>query len=355
MTISELLKRNNNNLDFIRIVLAVLVIVGHSYFLADASGKTDPINSLFGFTYSGSLAVKVFFFISGMLVTNSLMRTQSSIEFIISRFFRIYPAFFVTIIASAYIVGPLVTDMSIGNYMSSKWLDYYVNNNLMMNINYNLPGVFGNNLHRLAVNGSIWTIPYEIYSYVVLLSVFMLGAFKNKIIFNCICLIVILAPVLGYSNVLFIDSNLAEVYMLPPCFALGALFAANQNKIKVTAHLPIGFFILHLFIKDNTLSILMFYFSMCTLALYISGLSMVILLKIKYDISYGVYLWGFVVQQVMYHFLPNININLNQAMSIITSCILGYASYKLVELPCMSLGKRITKFNTYRRLKDIPA
>lgn len=346
MTISELLKRNNNNLDFIRIVLAVLVIVGHSYFLADANGKTDPINSLFSFTYSGSLAVKVFFFISGLLVTNSLMRTQSSIDFIVSRFFRIYPAFFVTIIASAYIVGPIVTDMSIGNYMSSKWLDYYVNNNLIMNINYNLPGVFGGNLHRLAVNGSIWTIPYEIYSYVVLLSLFMLGTLKNKVVFNCICVIIILAPVFGYNKFLFIDSGLPEVYMLPPCFALGSLFAANQNEIKATAALPIGFFILHTFIKDNTLSILMFYFSVCTFALYVSRLSLIRRINVKCDISYGVYLWGFISQQTIYHFLPNLNIHANQIMSIAISCSLGYLSYRLVEHPCMSLGKKITMIHS---------
>ncbi|EMX7263371.1 acyltransferase, partial [Escherichia coli] len=89
-TVSDVLSRDNNNLDLIRIVAAVMVIYGHSFFLANNHGARELITQFFPFTYSGSIAVKIFFFISGLLVTTSLIRTQSVPKFVISRFFRIY-------------------------------------------------------------------------------------------------------------------------------------------------------------------------------------------------------------------------------------------------------------------------
>lgn len=219
MTVSDFLKKENNNLDLIRIVAAIMVIIGHSYFLANAHGSTDPINSIFHFTYSGSLAVKIFFFVSGLLVTNSIIKTKNAFNFIISRFFRIYPAFALTILITAYIIGPIFSGMNYYNYMHDKWLDYYVINNLIMQINYNLPGLFGGNIHRLAVNGSLWTIPYEINSYLVLLAAFMVGALQNRKLFSLLCIIIILAPIFDFNNELFIKTPNAEAYLLPPCFA----------------------------------------------------------------------------------------------------------------------------------------
>ncbi|HIC6877228.1 TPA: acyltransferase family protein, partial [Salmonella enterica subsp. enterica serovar Aberdeen] len=77
MLVSDFLQRDKNNLDLLRIVCAAAVIFGHSYYLSDAGGSQDPLKELVGFTYSGSTAVKVFFFISGLLVTNSLVATRS--------------------------------------------------------------------------------------------------------------------------------------------------------------------------------------------------------------------------------------------------------------------------------------
>ncbi len=85
MKLSEYLIKENNNLDLIRVLAAIAVIVGHSYALAPAEGNVDLIGKLFGVIYSGSLAVSIFFFISGLVVTNSLLKKKSALEFIISR------------------------------------------------------------------------------------------------------------------------------------------------------------------------------------------------------------------------------------------------------------------------------
>ena len=88
MLLGEILKRGNNNLDLFRLIAACMVILGHAYALLPGSGGSDVIGNFLGFDYSGSLAVKIFFFISGMLVTSSLLQKQSIPEYISARFFQ---------------------------------------------------------------------------------------------------------------------------------------------------------------------------------------------------------------------------------------------------------------------------
>src|SRR6187551_1901956 len=93
MKISNFLNKENNNLDLIRILLASTVILGHTIAInGQTSYWIDPINYFFPITYSGALAVKIFFFISGLVVTNSFLNKNSLTYFIISRIFRIMPA-----------------------------------------------------------------------------------------------------------------------------------------------------------------------------------------------------------------------------------------------------------------------
>ncbi len=73
MTLSQCLTRRNNNFDLLRLIAACAVIVGHAHALVPNDASPDAVLSLLGFDYSGSLAVKFFFFLSGLVVTNSLI------------------------------------------------------------------------------------------------------------------------------------------------------------------------------------------------------------------------------------------------------------------------------------------
>ncbi|EAV1602555.1 hypothetical protein DSO13_24965 [Salmonella enterica] len=58
----------------------------------------------------------------------------------------------------------------------------YVFNNISMITQYNLPGVFLDNPHPISVNGSLWTIPYEVYAYIILLCLFCIGIYKKPLL-----------------------------------------------------------------------------------------------------------------------------------------------------------------------------
>ena len=151
MKVSYILNRENNNLDLIRIVLACMVILGHSPFLNGSSRFWfDPISLFFSYTYSGSFAVKMFFFISGLVVTNSLITQKSAIKFIIARIFRILPALFFVLLLTVLVFGSILTSHNLSSYfLDKKILSYFLDHLIFSNHSIDsLPGVFENNIFK---------------------------------------------------------------------------------------------------------------------------------------------------------------------------------------------------------------
>ncbi|WP_320738516.1 acyltransferase family protein, partial [Enterobacter roggenkampii] len=140
-TTSEILLRKNNNFDLLRIIAATAVIVYHSFAINPSWNITDPTKLLLTYVTTGGLAVKVFFFISGLLVTNSLIRNKSLLHFLISRAFRILPGLYFVILLPSLVIGPLLTKLSINEYFTSPLLIEYIFHNLIIDTRYFIPGV----------------------------------------------------------------------------------------------------------------------------------------------------------------------------------------------------------------------
>jgi surface polysaccharide O-acyltransferase-like enzyme len=76
MLLNKVLQKENNNLDVFRVIAAVMVIYGHANAFLPGEGRGDIVARFLPFDYSGSLAVKLFFFLSGLVVTNSLIEKK---------------------------------------------------------------------------------------------------------------------------------------------------------------------------------------------------------------------------------------------------------------------------------------
>ena len=90
MRLKDVADSRENNFNLLRIVAASAVLVSHSYPLSLGPKAAEPLSQSLGVTL-GSVAVDVFFVVSGFLVTASLVRRQSSLDFIVGRFLRIFP------------------------------------------------------------------------------------------------------------------------------------------------------------------------------------------------------------------------------------------------------------------------
>ncbi|WP_262027159.1 acyltransferase family protein [Microvirga sp. Mcv34] len=336
MTVADVLKRENNNFNLARLILAVSVIVGHAYALAPSHRK-DIIGVLLGFDYSGSLAVKGFFFLSGLLVANSLLVRADAAEYVKARAFRIFPALTVNVLFCALLLGPIVTALPLQEYLSSPGTFRFIYDNVTLSLSYRLPGVFDDVPYKGAVNGSLWTLPYEVACYLVLLGAYLCGLMRSRYIIAALCVAVIADGF--FLKVLFSWSKNTQISTLPACFALGVLAACFKERITVQSSALIGLVILAYFGWASPAKVPLFYLAFFYGLLVFSSQGFVRALVLKWDVSYGVYLYGFPVQQALKWAFPSMGTRENMLAAIPIALALGLASWLWVEKPAMRLSK----------------
>ena len=167
----------DNNFNVIRAFAAFCVLVSHAYPIALGDGTSEPLASLTGYTL-GTLAVYVFFILSGFLITASFERARNRTNFIVARFLRLFPGLLVSLLFVAFVLGPWVSDLSVRAYLGhhETW-SFMLRNILLVQPQYNLPGVFTAN-PVTSIEGSIWTLFYEVACYIGVFVAGAMGLFK---------------------------------------------------------------------------------------------------------------------------------------------------------------------------------
>jgi peptidoglycan/LPS O-acetylase OafA/YrhL len=163
--------------DYMRLVLALSVICFHSILLSYGQQAQDD---LWRSAWRPFIAVilPMFFGLSGFLVAGSLDRSKTLVTFLGLRVLRIIPALAFEVTLSALVLGPLVTVEPLKAYFTDRdFFAYFLN--ILGDIHYELPGLFLLNPTPKTVNGQLWTVPYEMYSYAVLTFLAVTGIFKR--------------------------------------------------------------------------------------------------------------------------------------------------------------------------------
>lgn len=344
MKVSEILNRDKNNLDLVRIIVATMVIWSHAFALNFGDGANEPLFRFLKVTYAGELGVNIFFFMSGLLVTNSILTKKSVSQFIISRFFRIFPALLVLIILTVFIIGPLISTLPAGEYFrqTSTWT--YLYQNLYLKTNYLLPGCFETNIWASDVNGSLWTLTYEVACYIFLVSIFIVTKGSTRIINTIIYAIVILAFL--PNNLLLAIFNRDFIIATIPmaCFAVGAFFAVNKEKINLDFNLLAGMSLLSLiFWRYSTMIDIIFPITMSVFFLLFATNKTVLKLMPKYDISYGLYIWHFVIQQIVFLYFGQMNVYLFFLITFLLTAAMSLLSYIFIEHGAINYGYKLGK------------
>lgn len=350
--LNDVLKRGANNFDILRLIAALGVIIGHAYAIAPQPPLQDGVLSILHFDYSGSLAVKFFFFLSGLLVTNSIILKPNAFQFLAKRAFRIFPGLLVCLLVAVFIVGPIFTKVSLTEYFSYGETWSYINKNFFLtDLQWKLTGVFSDSKYGL--NGSLWTLPYEVLCYIYLAIFYGLGFLKNKIIANIFFISVIAISFIVPQYLPTFFSQNPDSYLLPACFALGALFANNKEIIKINFYYFILLWGLSIILNHSVVYQFVFYIAFFYSAIYISSLSLVVnRLKIPFDASYGIYIYGFMIQQCVFASLPTIGVHANQAITATIAICLGTLSWYFIEKPFVDYGHRVLNNSDTRILKQ---
>ena len=337
MKSDNLIKRNANNFDFIKILFAWLVIVSHSYVLLGNQGcdwLCEATHHYINFSYFG---VKGFITISGYLIFKSLNRSPNLIDYLWKRVLRIYPALIIVLVLSvglAYLIY-----QPTNNYFkfNKEALDYILNNLSLYHNQWRIHGVF-DTLPNTAINGSLWTMGFEFFFYLVLLMIYPFRKYP-LVIQIILCLTIIL---LFIGNIYFIDElrvmpfrlRVDFIFELGLFFMIGAFLGAIDWKDilfkKQIAIIATIITVAILYFQPNPIWLC---FTWPYLVIFIgqgsSKFSNWIHANLE-DPSYGIYLYAFPVQQsIIYFFHPSVTILL--WTSTLIAFGLGILSWKLVE------------------------
>lgn len=158
--------------NFLRLALAFTIVFYH-VIIADGywDAGTGPV--LWFFEYS---LVPMFFALSGFLITASAQRLSLE-NFLINRALRIVPALAVDILICAFVIGPAVTSLPLGDYFTDAGFFAYMLN-IIGWVHVELPGVFTDNPTQ-QVNGALWTIPWEMQCYLVMSLMILSGVVRR--------------------------------------------------------------------------------------------------------------------------------------------------------------------------------
>ncbi len=351
-TVAEVLKRGANNFDLFRLIAALIVIYGHSFSTGPDSSRI-PDFLLLGAGYnSAGIAVKFFFFLSGILVADSLLNKRSILQFLFARFFRIWPALIFLVLITVFVVGPLVTNNPVSSYFLNPETYSYIKHQLLMQtwgnsgIGYTaLPGVFDFNKYPSLINASLWTLPAEVGCYLFLLGAFTFGLLNKK--FTFFFLILIVLDSLLSSRIIFLNLpiNNEDFSYLPFCFSIGVLIAVYKEKVSISLNTVIGCLLFYYFFRNTFYERFFFYLLVFLGIFYIASLDWIITkFKLPFDISYGVYLWGFIIQQILAFEFPGVVGTPHFLMSAAVSIIMGLISWFLIEKNSIKFGKKLLDY-----------
>jgi peptidoglycan/LPS O-acetylase OafA/YrhL len=333
--------------DVIRILAALMVVFSHA-FTTTGTHEPQPIHfgQSLGVTW-GHIGVAIFFTTSGYLVAQSWRRQPEGLWFVAKRAMRIWPAFLVTIALSVFVLGPIATDWSMRSYLtSSQSWGYLLHNTVMSPITFRLPGVFDHQ-PLSGVNGSFWTLPYEIGAYLALLLLGMLRLVRWWL------LAAVLAVGLFFYNTSVANPTiimhqhwnglwLNNAVRLGVWFVAGVLIA-EVSHLVVRRHLVASCMLALAAIGVGTHQAMVAIPALACLIIYLGTLPCRPAERLHRlgDPSYGMYLSGFVVQQfLVWAGLVHVH---QPWLSFVEGAVLatafGYASWHLVEKRAMRLVK----------------
>jgi len=344
ITLEEKYDRKNNIFDYIRILLAIAVIVAHCYPLFFGMTASDPITQKILRTESlGGVAVISFLIMSGFMITQSMVNSKNNRQFFGKRLIRIFPALIVMLLLTVFVLGPIVYNGPVLNYFKSSTVwKYLVHNiNLFGNTAYSIEGIFENNPYPSAINGSLWSLKHEFIAYIFLMLLSWCTILKNRKAMLCITgasvlvyvLNINLASIFNFLNNVGVIMEINQFVKLIMYFLIGSTIYLYKDKIKMSfKYFVFACIILLLGIALNATKYVLI-LTMPYILMYIGTFKFKkdILAKVG-DISYALYIYAFPIQQLIVYYLKDkINIWVYILLSIVITSVVSVVTTYIVD------------------------
>lgn len=335
--LKNILKDHGNGLTQLRLILAFFVLLDHQYTLLEFP---RPRFLSGGLTFSG-FAVYMFIFMSGLLCFISRSR-NSAPRFLLLRFARIIPGYLACLAVTSLLFIPILSGLAQkANHLSLRYdnrtmlasADYFLHN-LAFTQNIYLPIELKIENPIRAINGSLWTLQPEIMGYLLIAILFplfcmvprflvmLLGVGVSFLAINPAHLRTGLQAVLaGYGFEIGTDSHLLlGVYLLS-----GIIYAIYSSRIDINPKIGLLFIVL---LAASYFADLRVFNIVSPVILPYSFICVCWMIRWPWgpqaDYSYGVYLYSFPIQQIVW--------NLKQTAFISNGFLEGLLLVSLVSL-----------------------
>ena len=337
----------------------------HSFVIAEGTEANEPAQRLVG-EILGIYGVFIFFMLSGFMVSDSAARTGDLLRFSLKRAARILPLFVVCNVFVLALICPLFADQGAIPFLTqrSTWselarvLTFRTDVFYLPDVSFYPPMETIPNLEHV-VNGVLWTIRLEITCYIFVGLVWAIGLLERA----GAALAVIAIAVLLYLATRTDNGFVQGLALCAPSFAAGMVMRELAKRHRPTwgpalacvaalVLLALGWRFLDGAPAWDRAGSVLFPMLMTYPLLYAGFLEWPWLRKVRAfgDPSYGMYLWGWPMQQILrsitgagwsgYAFA---------ALCVPIALALGYVSWFVIERPVLSRAR------TPRRLRQATA
>lgn len=335
MTLEKTFNPKLNGLNAIRLLLAVSVIVWHSFPLTGARHTPPLVTQLLG-----EGGVDGFFAISGFLIVSSWMRRPHWWQYLQARFLRILPGFWVCLIVTAFVIAPIGVTLS-GHAISNAFVQHsamYVAKNASLRITeFGISGTPTGVPYPGVWNGSLWTLWWEFLCY---LGVLVLGL--SRLLTFRITIPAIFAGCLAVA--MCADAHLLSNFYLVNGSRFGLMFAAGalvyQLRRRLPARWPLVAVAAGLTVAACALPDYRVLAALPLAYMVITAGALVKIRRLRFenDISYGTYIYAFPLQQVLASAgLYALGVPLFAVAAVVLVLPVAALSWYAVEKPAMRL------------------
>lgn len=338
--LGESFNPRHNSLNALRLILATLVIVSHSWPIGGYG--PDPGD---GDLTLGSWAVAGFFAISGYLITASRMHCSGLLDYMWRRILRIYPAFVVVLVLVAFVFAPLSVAVAGSGFWNPASGMQYVLSNLGIRVaTSGISGTLVDAPYPDAWNGSLWTLWYEFLCYVAM--GIAISLLPRRVIPPATIIAVVGCSVATWAlHERDLPLTIVNATTLGGYFAAGAVLYCYRARVPMVWYLAVLAAILIVGAAASSTFRFLASIPVAYLMMWLGSTLPVEQVGAKNDISYGMYIYAFPVQQLLVVFglarvLP---VWAFAVVAIVCTVPFAWLSWLLVERPAMrfkALAKR---------------
>jgi peptidoglycan/LPS O-acetylase OafA/YrhL len=348
-TLEQAALGHDNNLNLLRAIAAMLVLVSHSVTVATGMASREPGRQWLGLSL-GDIAVDIFFVVSGFLVTGSLRRSNSLKKYVAARGLRIVPGLWIALLLSVLVVSwRFSANPPLDNLLDSRTWHYLGRNALIVaGVDFTLPGAFAANPFPGSVNASLWTLPLEVWMYIVL-AIEWWSARKLQARLGPRGLSrMLLASAVGLLVLTFATSltghpsnslrHAAMFFSAAWIYEVRAAIALRTDVAALACAILAGGAMLSHGAFEIAYRLVLPY--VVLYAAYVPG-GLIRRYNRVGDLSYGIYIYAFPLQQITAALFPGIGTGglflIASAMTLLAAAL----SWRLVESPALRLRSRI--------------